>query len=470
MTYAEERSLRLDFADSLWNFAEAASAYYGALEDVPNLARETVVEVEERLARSARNLLIFGAELDAYRAIGQANDVRVMPRHVEREVSRITSIVAEQVKRWGCSELMTADGDKAIAARLNEHRRRYHVPYLAATLAWRSMPGVEPNALADSIADKAEEMNISPIDLSGTDPAERVAELYGCWKRSPALSDRLPDVAEAELRSLAQACAAVSGAKHSARFAVGNPFVEPDEREPANAEDKTPADLIPLLDAIIQMARSWLSLHLWNGGNGEMPLSVSGVSIIMDNFGALRGTLRNLLSTGQGTAPGVAEAQGLCAEIDGYSLNRPTGLFDGECLKRHLPELVRVRDLLARSLIPGAMADVPANAGTTGKPKLKPVGQPPDTNPFVETDEPEPSNVAVAIQATPREATLTIPDQSTSDDGYISFKDACALTGLRKYEVTRACDREEVRSQGNGKGRRVHAADLARWVSERNKP
>jgi hypothetical protein len=59
---------------------------------------------------------------------------------------------------------------------------------------------------------------------------------------------------------------------------------------------------------------------------------------------------------------------------------------------------------------------------------------------------------------------------ATADDGFISFKAATALTALRADEITRACDAGHVRSHGKGRGRKVHAADLARWVEERNKP
>lgn len=53
------------------------------------------------------------------------------------------------------------------------------------------------------------------------------------------------------------------------------------------------------------------------------------------------------------------------------------------------------------------------------------------------------------------------------DDAYISFKEAAAQTGMKAYELTRACNSGNVRCMGKGQGRRIHSADLARFVTRR---
>jgi hypothetical protein len=56
-------------------------------------------------------------------------------------------------------------------------------------------------------------------------------------------------------------------------------------------------------------------------------------------------------------------------------------------------------------------------------------------------------------------------DAGNSDEsGYITFAEACKVTGLKPYELTRLCNKPggKIRSLGKGKGRRVHAIDLIR--------
>jgi hypothetical protein len=141
--------------------------------------------------------------------------------------------------------------------------------------------------------------------------------------------------------------------------------VEPAEPMP-ESDGPTPADLVPLLDAILRPVRPCLSMHL---SQGEMPLTVSGARELTENFRALRGTLRTLLGTGDATAPGVKEAQDLCDAIDPYALNQPTRLLDGESLKRFVPELGRVRDLIDLSRLPGATSEPPADEHPQGEVK-----------------------------------------------------------------------------------------------------
>jgi len=88
------------------------------------------------------------------------------------------------------------------------------------------------------------------------------------------------------------------------------------------------------------------------------------------------------------------------------------------------------------------------------------------------SDAAEPENVAGALQPRPPSDGDRSPNGEIreDDDGFISFGEASELTGLKPYEITRACYGDSVRSLGKGKGRRVHAADLAKYVFERNKP
>jgi hypothetical protein len=62
-------------------------------------------------------------------------------------------------------------------------------------------------------------------------------------------------------------------------------------------------------------------------------------------------------------------------------------------------------------------------------------------------------------------ATANLPDQ----EDYITFAAAKKMTGLESYQITRKCDAGKVRSRGKGRGRLVHAADLARCLTEPQK-
>ncbi len=53
------------------------------------------------------------------------------------------------------------------------------------------------------------------------------------------------------------------------------------------------------------------------------------------------------------------------------------------------------------------------------------------------------------------------------DDVWISFAAAHEMTGLHNGQITRLCDSRRVRSKGKRKGRKVHSADLSRFMSER---
>jgi hypothetical protein len=58
---------------------------------------------------------------------------------------------------------------------------------------------------------------------------------------------------------------------------------------------------------------------------------------------------------------------------------------------------------------------------------------------------------------------------NSDESAYITFAEACKMTGLRPYELTRLCNKMggKIRSLGKGKGRRVHSGDLARQLLER---
>jgi hypothetical protein len=60
-------------------------------------------------------------------------------------------------------------------------------------------------------------------------------------------------------------------------------------------------------------------------------------------------------------------------------------------------------------------------------------------------------------------------NQRNEQDNFITFEYAKSLTALRDYEITRACNSGKVRFIGKGKGRLVHAADLAKFVTDRQK-
>jgi hypothetical protein len=54
-----------------------------------------------------------------------------------------------------------------------------------------------------------------------------------------------------------------------------------------------------------------------------------------------------------------------------------------------------------------------------------------------------------------------------ADDGvWISFALACSMTGMERYEITRAWQSGRVRSQGEGKNRKVHSGDLAKLMDK----
>jgi hypothetical protein len=69
------------------------------------------------------------------------------------------------------------------------------------------------------------------------------------------------------------------------------------------------------------------------------------------------------------------------------------------------------------------------------------------------------------------ELQLRIKEATANDPtAWIKFSEAKALTGLRDDEITRACDPpHKVRYRGKGKGRLVHAGDLARFALDRLK-
>jgi hypothetical protein len=59
------------------------------------------------------------------------------------------------------------------------------------------------------------------------------------------------------------------------------------------------------------------------------------------------------------------------------------------------------------------------------------------------------------------------PSPVEDESAYITFKDVRRLTGLKSYQITRLCNEGKVRSRSTGKGRLVHAGDIARLMSDR---
>jgi hypothetical protein len=59
---------------------------------------------------------------------------------------------------------------------------------------------------------------------------------------------------------------------------------------------------------------------------------------------------------------------------------------------------------------------------------------------------------------------MPVMPQAYDPSAWISFAEVEAMTGYRPDEITRACDSGVVRSEGKGRGRRVHAGDIARFA------
>jgi len=66
-------------------------------------------------------------------------------------------------------------------------------------------------------------------------------------------------------------------------------------------------------------------------------------------------------------------------------------------------------------------------------------------------------------------AALVASYAKASDDLWIGFADAHAMTGLHAGQITRLCDAGTVRSKGKRRGRKVHAGDLAQFMHDRQK-
>jgi hypothetical protein len=77
-----------------------------------------------------------------------------------------------------------------------------------------------------------------------------------------------------------------------------------------------------------------------------------------------------------------------------------------------------------------------------------------------------PSATPAAKAGTPQGAEGEAKGTPDDKDEWITFKQAKALTAWKDYAITRACDSGKVRSKGKGKGRLVHAGDLARYLTE----
>jgi hypothetical protein len=74
---------------------------------------------------------------------------------------------------------------------------------------------------------------------------------------------------------------------------------------------------------------------------------------------------------------------------------------------------------------------------------------------------------ADAVKPIPDEVFPRMPEETIDTDIYITFKQAEALTACRPDALSRACDSGAVRSHGKGRGRLIHAGDLARWMEKR---
>ncbi len=196
---------RVLFPIKLRTFAEAAQRYYDWLDEAGSNRGigegfTPTREIEREMALAAREATLAKAAIDkmAHRA-----ESRLVPRHLEREVNRIAEVLGGQVARWGWGDLMGADGEERIAAKLEEHRERHFIPFLRACLAWRSMPNLEQHKRADHYADEAERLGLEPLDLSGiADPSERVFELRRAWNVQPALGPAFPVATDDEEREL----------------------------------------------------------------------------------------------------------------------------------------------------------------------------------------------------------------------------------------------------------------------------
>jgi hypothetical protein len=77
-------------------------------------------------------------------------------------------------------------------------------------------------------------------------------------------------------------------------------------------------------------------------------------------------------------------------------------------------------------------------------------------------------DLAVLANLIERLAAIVSTPPAGPDDqsAYVSFADARKMTGLKDYEITRWCDSGKVRSSGHGRGRLVHAGDLARSMCD----
>jgi hypothetical protein len=192
------------FHEKVAELARHADDYFEVVSDLPDQGWKPAYQVEARIARTALAVLTVS---DRIKLLGTEAGRRLMPREVERAMTRLGSIVRAHLLQWGWLYILVPEGDALISERVEAFQQQRYLPLLRAALAWRSMDGVRDHSRADRLADEAESLGLEPLELPpGTSPEaaeELTLRMHREWAGTPALGPDLPTVTEEELTGFA---------------------------------------------------------------------------------------------------------------------------------------------------------------------------------------------------------------------------------------------------------------------------
>jgi hypothetical protein len=230
----------MDLLACLEWLVEESQRYVGSVEDfIPYEGFEHVFQREEVLARAGCKIMTLAP------AILEFDDG--LPFEIRRNLTRLADVVRAQFTRWGWLAYLEKEGEALIEDRIKAHEATRHTAFLRAALAWRSMPGVEDHGAADRAADEARRLSLLPDEcLKSPEEAKQATfRLQRAWHTEPALGPALPDPSDEELLALNRASDRIC--RHTRACREAQRDVEP---IPA-PEPPTPAEVLPLLDALI---------------------------------------------------------------------------------------------------------------------------------------------------------------------------------------------------------------------------
>jgi len=160
-----------------------------------------VCHIEDGLAFAACGFLQFHEE---YKLKVAELGSPPFPIGLRRAIDATHDQIETRLHGWGWAYVFGPDRMTCLRERLKGHEQTKEYPLLDAALSWRRGKNLARHDTADSLADKAESLEIQPT-MTPEEAEKVIWDRHRDWYMSPALAEAIPNVSSEEHGQFANA-------------------------------------------------------------------------------------------------------------------------------------------------------------------------------------------------------------------------------------------------------------------------